>query len=258
MLSDPHFKVLHYSAKSSDVFTNTDIKGGVAITYRDATNNFGAIEHFIVFDELRSILKKVQATSPTSFSTIIFASESYKFSDTMHSENPTIEKLLSAGHKYDFKTSVLEALDGKIFFDSKPEDGAEYVQILGLIKAKRAKKWIKRSYIRVPENFSSYKVFVPAANGSGALGETIATPVIGQPVIGHTQTFISIGNFKTKNEAEACLKYIKSKFCRTMLGILKITQHNPAPKWKFVPLQNFFKTSDIDWTKSCSEIDQQL
>ena len=54
------------------------------------------------------------------------------------------------------------------------------------------------------------------------------------------------------------LKYIKSKFCRVMLGILKITQHNPGPKWKYVPLQNFTPASDIDWSKSISEIDQQL
>ena len=29
-------------------------------------------------------------------------------------------------------------------------------------------------------------------------------------------------------------------------------------KWKYVPLQDFTSASDIDWTKSVSEIDQQL
>ena len=43
-----------------------------------------------------------------------------------------------------------------------------------------------------------------------------------------------------------------------MLGILKITQHNPAPKWKYVPMQDFTSMSDIDWSKSISDIDQQL
>ena len=39
MLNDPHFKVMHYEEDASKVFANTDIKGGVAITYRtsDAT-----------------------------------------------------------------------------------------------------------------------------------------------------------------------------------------------------------------------------
>lgn len=43
-----------------------------------------------------------------------------------------------------------------------------------------------------------------------------------------------------------------------MLGILKITQDNTAVKWRFVPLQDFTQGSDIDWSKSIPEIDQQL
>ena len=43
-----------------------------------------------------------------------------------------------------------------------------------------------------------------------------------------------------------------------MLGVLKITQHNPKEKWIYVPLQDFTPDSDIDWTKSIPEIDQQL
>ena len=54
------------------------------------------------------------------------------------------------------------------------------------------------------------------------------------------------------------MKYIKSKFARTMLGILKITQDNTKEKWQKVPLQDFTAESDIDWTKPISEIDQQL
>ena len=43
-----------------------------------------------------------------------------------------------------------------------------------------------------------------------------------------------------------------------MLGILKITQHNPISTWKYVPLQDFSSSSDIDWSKSIHEIDLQL
>lgn len=43
-----------------------------------------------------------------------------------------------------------------------------------------------------------------------------------------------------------------------MLGILKITQANTRDKWKYVPIQDFTSTSDIDWSKSIPEIDQQL
>ncbi len=43
-----------------------------------------------------------------------------------------------------------------------------------------------------------------------------------------------------------------------MLGILKVTQDNTPEKWKYIPVQDFTSNSDIDWTKSISEIDQQL
>lgn len=43
-----------------------------------------------------------------------------------------------------------------------------------------------------------------------------------------------------------------------MLGVLKVTQDNNPGKWKYVPLQDFTSNSDIDWTRSIAEIDQQL
>ena len=54
------------------------------------------------------------------------------------------------------------------------------------------------------------------------------------------------------------MKYVKTKFARVMLGILKITQDNTPEKWKLVPLQDFTQSSDIDWSKNIPEIDQQL
>lgn len=258
MLNDPHFKVLDYEADASKLFRDTDIKGGVVISYHDKKSDFGVIGHFIVFSELRSIVGKVERVNSKSLSTVIYAAESYRFTEKMHCDNPKVETLLSKGHKYDFKSNVLSKLDELIFFAEKPLDENEYIEILGLDENKRSKKWIKTEYVRVPENFESYKVFLSKANGSGAFGETLSAPVIGNPGVGHTQTFISIGKCNDVSEAQAIVKYIKTKFTRAMLGVLKITQDCPAPKWKYVPLQDFTAHSDIDWSKSVAEIDQQL
>ena len=144
-----------------------------------------------------------------------------------------------------------------MFLDDKQNN--DQIQIYGRQDNNRIYKWISPDYLQLPENLNSYKVFIPAATGSGAIGETLSSPTIGQPLIGHTATFISIGNFRTEFEASALLKYIKSKLARTMLGIKKNTQHNKTKDvWSKVPLQDFTSDSDIDWTKSISEIDQQL
>ncbi|WP_259136693.1 Eco57I restriction-modification methylase domain-containing protein [Streptococcus sciuri] len=251
ILKDPHFKIMYYEQNSGLVFPNTDIKGGVAVGYRDTEKNFGAIKLFIPFDELRSIAIKVDTQAENSMSTIITNPLSHKFSNLLRDTRPDVVSL--ASKTFDLRSNVLDKLNDIIFFDEEPNDGFEYMKILGLYKKQRSIKYIRRDFINGPYNIEGYKVFVPKSNGSGAIGEVLSTPLIG-----HTQTFISIGNFTSKNEAEACLKYVKTKFARVMLGILKATQDNPAPIWSKVPLQDFTVNSDIDWSQSVADIDRQL
>lgn len=262
MLNDPHFKVLYYESNAKAIFKNTSFEGGVAITLRDATSNFGPIIVFNMIDELVSINEKVSESNMESFSSIVYAAESYRFTKLMHDENPNVENLLSKGHKNDLKSSVFTSLDNIVFFKEKPDNG-KYIKIAGLFKTQRVYRWIKADYIRTPDNFMFYKVLLPKSNGSpaissGKITSIIGTPFIGQPYTGHTQTFISIGKLSNEQEANAVLKYIKTQFVRSLLGILKVTQDNPPEKWKHVPLQDFTANSDIDWSRSVAEIDRQL
>lgn len=259
MLSDPCFRVLSYTQASGAVFPNTDIKGGVAISYRDESKVYGAIETFTAFEELNTVFRKVSNDSRfSSFSSIVYTSDAYCFTKAFHSDYPSVKERLSVGHEDDLVTHIIDTAS-EAFQEERPDESEGYVQIYGRAKGNRGSFYIKAAYIiaRVA-NFEKWKVLLPKSNGSGALGETLSTPLIGQPLIGHTQTFISIGCFETEPEAEACLKYVQTKFARALLGVLKITQHNPSSTWKYVPLQNFTSTSNIDWSKSIPEIDQQL
>ena len=258
MLKDPHLKVLFFEQDSSKVFSNTDIKGGVCVTYHDIDSNFGAIGTFTPYPELNSILKKVKINNFKSFSELIYAPESYKLTQKLHDDFPDIEARLSKGHKFDVTTNIFDKL-GDIFQNVKPSDSSErYVGLYGRQNNQRILKWIKSKYIKGPDNLENYKILVPKSNGSGAIGEVLTTPLIGEPLIGGTQTFITIGNFQDINCAKAALKYIKSKFARAILGTLKVTQDNKKRAWVNVPLQDFNQYSDIDWSKSIHEIDQQL
>lgn len=260
MLADPHLKVLYHEQNSANVFPNTDIKGGVAITYHDTQEYFGAIEIYTAFDEVNNILKRVKNKPGFSpFSSIIYNRGLYRFSKKIYEDYPEEMKQFTDSR---VGASSFERLSN-LFTEKKPENNNEYIQIYGLLHGNRVYRWFRKDYVNPVENLNKFKVFVPAANGSGALGEVLSTPVIGQPVIGqpvigHTETFLSIGCFDSEHEAEACLKYVKTKFARAMLGILKITQHNSAEKWKYVPLQDFSAMSDIDWSRSISDIDRQL
>lgn len=204
---------------------------------------------------MNSILHKVKRHKEFSpFSKIIYNRGLYRFSFKIYEDYPEEMKQFTDSR---VGASSFDRLPD-LFTGEKPDDGKEYIQIYGLLHSSRVYRWFRKDYVKPVDNLNKYKVFVPAANGSGALGEVLSTPVIGQPVIGHTETFLSIGCFDFKDEADACLKYVKSKFARVMLGILKITQHNSAEKWRYVPLQDFTSASDIDWSKSIPEIDRQL
>ena len=258
MLSDPHLKVLHYEQDASRIFANTEIKGGVAITYHDENEDYGAIGTFTLFDELNTIIHKIHYhPSFESLSVIVVTSYAYHFTEAMHKDHPEAASQLSKGHAYDLKSNVFERIP-QVFFDIQPQDGQKYIQILGRKGNDRVYKYIREDYINNVINLHKYKIYLPKANGAGALGEVLSPPVLAEPGTGSTETFLSIGAFETEEEAQATLKYIKTKFARIMLGVLKTTQDITPQKWEHVPLQNFAPASDIDWTKSIPEIDQQL
>lgn len=262
MLEDEHLKVEYFEQDSSKVFPNTAIVGGVAVTYRDSDANFGAIGTFTAFHELNSIIIKVLKKTNGSLSSIIHGVGIHRYTEKLHQDYPEVESRLSDGHKYDIKSSAFDRLDF-IFFDYNPSNETEYIQILGLQNNKRVNKWVRRDYISEHTSLFKYKVFISKSNGaSGTLSDTaarmISTPLLGTPLIGTTETFLTVGSFDTSNEADALLKYIKSKFARALLGVLKVTQDNTSEKWKYVPLQDFTSASDIDWSQPISGIDQQL
>ena len=106
MLLDSHLKVVFYEQNSAKVFPNTDIKGGVAITYRDSNKVFGSIEVFSSYTELNNIFHKVTSQNTTSLSTIMYGQNTYKFTKKVHDENPDVLSRLSKGHENDLTTSV--------------------------------------------------------------------------------------------------------------------------------------------------------
>ena len=259
MLSNTHLKVLQYESDARKIFPNTAITGGLAITYFNSEETHEPIGVYTSFKELNSIKAKVQSVSDESLCEIIASRGLYRYSDKAYEEQP--EEMKKTADRR-IAPSCFERMPS-LFTENKPDDGHEYVQIYGNLKNERVYRWFRYDYVAPNDNLAKFKVMVPKANGaSGMLGEEaariISKPSLGTPYIGFTETYIGVGNVDTQAEAEAILKYIKSKFARTMLGILKVTQNNAKPTWAYVPLQDFTPSSDIDWSKSIAEIDEQL
>ena len=256
MLTDRHLKVVAYEPDSSAFFEGVDIKGGVAVTYRDADDDYEPIGLFIPEPVLRTIAAKAAAESnEKSLLSITGTQCNYNFGE-LYKDHPDYRQYISGDGKHSqLKSNALEKVP--IFTEEKTSGND--VRILGLVARKRVYRYCPSRYIDSSNDcLNQYKVIVPASNGSGAYGEDLSTPIVCGPGTGFTQTFMCIGRLESRSEAENALKYIKSKFCRSLLGVLKNTQHNPPITWRLIPLQDFTSTSDIDWSKSIPEIDKQL
>ena len=282
MLSDPHIKVLRYYSNSEDVFDRVNINGGVAIVYRDLSKSFGAIEDFIPNDILRSLAERFKKNVGFGLDTIMYGGRSdLKFTDyffecfpnakemilsSIQKKHPTIKEL-GPGEEYELKSSAFERTPFA-FHENKPADSYDYYRICGLENGKRAFKWIRKDYLhpRFPErnNIDKYKVFISKADGAaGQIGKPVPARIIGKPAFAEpgmsfVPTFISIGNFSTAVEAQNLEQYLKTKFARALIGILKVTQDITPAKCRYVPLQDFTSDSDIDWKANVHDVDLQL
>lgn len=254
MLNDIHYKVVYYEQNSNKVFDGADIKGGVCIGYWNKNMIFDEIEVFTHFEELNYLLKSVKNFKNNNLGQLIHLQNKFNIKLLLE-EYPEFYDLTSKGKERRLTTATFQKFM-RIFHS---EYDKNRIGIYGRKNNKRTLYYINKKYIEDNGNLNSWKVFLPKANGSGAIGERLSTPLIGEPLIGHTDTFISFGCFSNREEAENLLKYIKTKFMRATLGIKKITQDNKNKEvWKYVPLLDFSNNSDINWSLSISEIDQQL
>lgn len=264
MLRDTHFKVLMFEADSKKVFQSKAITGGIAITYHDNSRDFGAIGVFTQFNELNSILNKAIKTHDfKTMSNIVVTRTIYRLTEKLHSDHPKAIGQLSNGHAYDMSSNIFERLP-QVFFEISPDDGNDYIRILGRKDGKRAYMFIRRDYVNNVVNLDKYKIVMAKADGAaGTIGLPIPARVVGAPIIespgtGTSESFISIGAFENGEHAKNALKYVQTKFARVLLGVLKVTQEITPDKWKYVPLQDFTSSSDIDWSGSVTIIDKQL
>jgi len=248
MLKDSHLKVLMYEENADKIFRNTKIKGGVVITYRDELKSYGAIETFTAYPQLNTILNKIKPfICDTSLASLAFVASKFN-TDNLFNDYPQYQ-----GHERRMSSNVLSF---ECFSDVPRNDD---IMIYGIWKNHRKFRYISGKYVDTSDvNIKKYKIVMPKADGNGAFGSTITMPEILPPNSGFTHTFLGMGGFSSENEANAVLKYIKTRFARALLGILKITQDINADKWIYVPVQNFGSDSDIDWKVSIYEIDKQL
>lgn len=190
----------------------------------------------IAYNLLKRMLENGEITvnnnSPDMLSTFVSVRNPFGFSTKFASSNEFIT------NKNDLIYPIkIYASKGKVGY-------VEYDSI------QKNKEWVNK-----------WKVITPFANNIGTnLADDNLNSIISEPNSIVTETYLVIGGDLGLNieSCENIRNYLKTKFVRFLIGIAKANQNGTRVTYRFVPLQNFTNDSDIDWTKSINEIDEQL
>lgn len=176
-------------------------------------------------------------------------------------------KILSSGSAskpYGFRADPLDN-PNKYGLQVKEEAGPNTVRLFG------RKRGVGRTFIYIDRSglpkvsplLNSWKLFVVKAWGNmdekkGYLGGSYSKIIVARPGDCCSEMYIEFGPYTTEKEAENARKYFYTKFFRAVFYKNKTSQNTARATYAHVPIQDFSDNSDIDWSKSIPEIDQQL
>lgn len=257
MLNDPHIRELHDWLTPEDIFPNTNIRGGVSYFLWDHSYDNLKYDTRVVTHENNKVISDLYR--PLKFQdSDIFIRDSKAIS-ILNKINSSVENNLmdyiSARNPFGFSTNFTKNPK----FKSQPNELNSPIKcyankgIIGYIEENEISKnidWIQK-----------YKVLTPYSNNIGTeLNDDNLNTVIADKNSICTETYLVIGADLNLDRisAENLSQYLKSKFVRYLHSLAKSSQHGTRTTYRFVPLQNFTKESEINWALPINSIDQQL
>lgn len=263
MLNDTHIKSISIYKDSSKIFPNTEIKGGVLYLiydkHYDGKAEVNLLDNDGKLSKYTSYLNSAESGVFIPYGELVSIFQKIKAKENLTTNS--IQRLVSGRKPFGLTTDFFK---NPMKYDLPPVNSSREaesdIEIIGLENSKRITKYVSKNYpITVGLNLiKKWKVFVPYAYGSGEFGEVGPNLIVGHPGQISTETFLAIGPFDTEFEANAFVKYFKTKFFRALVGILKTTQHSTTT-YRFVPKLDFTKSNkEIDWLASVDKIDEQL
>lgn len=246
MLADDRLREIHDYLSASDVFPGIGLKGGVCyfLWNRDHPGACDVATHFkdwpvsnatrplmengadifIRFNEGLSILKKVMAVDSGDAGSLV----------------PTVHK------RFDQLVSALRPFGFRTFFRGREKMRKGDVTVY----QNGGTAYVARDEVETgTELIDKWKIYVGrAAPGTGNRDtyphRILSTPFIGEPGSICSETYLCIGPFDSKAEAESALSYLTCRLTRLLILLHKPSQDTTRKVYTFVPTQ----TWDVTWT----------
>ncbi len=249
MLSDDRLRSIDDYLSASDVFPGVGLKGGVcyflwnrdhrglcevSTHFRDwpvSTATRPLMEEgadvFIRFNEGLSILKKVMQIECTTSGALL------------PDEGSRFDQLVSSLRPFGFRT----------YFRGRPRRKTGDV----VIYQNGGTAFVARDEVESGRDLiDKWKIYVGrAAPGTGNRDtyphRILSTPFIGEPDSVCSETYLCIGPFESKAEAESALSYLTCRLTRLLILLHKPSQDTTRKVYTFVPTQ--------DWVRPWTDAD---
>ncbi len=232
ILNDKRMAILHDFPETSDCFPGINIRGGVCyfLWEKDYKGDCQIISH-----------KGNEVTEPIKRPLLEKGSEVFiRYNDAIpilrkvseHQED-SFSKYVSAHKAFGLRTYV----KGK----ENPFDGSVKLYQNGGIG------YIKREdVVKNTQWIDKWKIVVPYASpGSDVYPhQVLSRPIVSEPGSCSTETYLVVGPFDSKKKCENVAAYMKTKFVRFLILLIKPSQHITQKTYQLVPVQDF----DTAWT----------
>ena len=242
MLTDGHIRRLQDYPISVDVFPKNGPKGGVCVFLRDR-DNAGDCEVTTHFQGESSTM--VRPLAEPGSDVFIRYHEGLSFLQKVAAVDgmKAGSLQLPADRRFADMVSVRRPFGFASTFRGRSTEAKGDVRLL----QKGGLAYVGRNEITTGRPLiDAWKIFVGfAAPGTGDKDtyphRIISTPFIGEPGTVCTETYLAIGPFATREEAENALSYMSSRFTRFLILLHKPSQNTTRHVYTFVPTQDWMK-----------------
>lgn len=249
MLADDRLRSIDDYLSASDVFPGVGLKGGVCyfLWNRDHRGDCQVSTHFkdwpvstvtrrlmeegadvfIRFNEGLSVLRKVVALESQSTTSLALPADR-RFDALVSARKPFALDTTFKGRKVKKADDLLIYQNGGIGYVARDSISAGH------------------------EYIDSWKIYIGrAAPGTGNRDtyphRILSTPFIGEPGSVCSETYLCIGPFETKAQAENALSYLTCRLTRLLILLHKPSQDTTRKVYTFVPTQ--------DWSRPWTDAD---
>ena len=249
MLSDNRLRSIDDYLSASDVFPGVGLKGGVCyfLWNRDHRGQCRVSTHFKDWP-VSTATRQLMESGADVF--IRFNDGLSILKKVLERESPGSASLeLPAAKRFDALVSSLRPFGFRTFFRGRPSKKKDDVTIY----QNGGSAFVGRAEVESStELIDAWKIYIGrAAPGTGNRDtyphRILSTPFIGEPGSVCSETYLCIGPFESKMQAEHALSYLTCRLTRLLILLHKPSQDTTRKVYTFVPKQ--------DWSRPWSDAD---